>query len=145
MTSSQIKVAVKAMMDFAPAMMRCAEIVQSAEEAEARLAETATRQAAVDADLATRHQKCAECEQQVRKLDAQVAAKRQEVEREVTQLTRQTDGARAELATVTEAIRVAKESHQAILAKQQKEQTVEHEKLASLKRELRSVHDRIAV
>jgi chromosome segregation ATPase len=145
MTSSQIKVAVKAMMDFAPAMMRCGEIVQSAEEAEARLAETATRQAAIEGELERRQQRVLAADQEARKLEATVANKRRDAEVELAQLERQVNGARTMLASTEEAIRTAQDLHQATLAKQQKELSVGQGKLDSLKREMRAIHERMAV
>ena len=121
MTSAQMKAAFKIMQDFAPAIMKAAEILESAEQAESILAEHKKAMAAVDQD-------CASCVSQKASLDAELAALRAEVERakadtaeEKARLAETLKATKDKLKAATEALDATQKDHANTLAAHKQE------------------------
>lgn len=121
MTSAQMKAAFKMMQDFAPAIMKATEILESAEQAESILAEHKKAMAKVDQD-------CAACVEQKASLDAELAALRGSVEQakretaeEKVALADSLKTAKAKLKEVEAALESTRNEHANVLAANQQE------------------------
>ena len=120
-TSAQMKAAFKMMQDFAPAIMKASEILESAEQAESILAEHKKAMAQVDKDCASCVGMKASLESELADLRAQVEQAKKETAEEKAALADSLKASKAKLKTVEEALDATRNEHANTLAKNQME------------------------
>jgi chromosome segregation ATPase len=86
LTSTEIKRMLQPMKDFAPAILRCAEIVEAAEEAEKKMASHHETCCAIETNLSALTDQQGQAQEAIATLQQQVAQKKREAQAEIDTL-----------------------------------------------------------